>query len=910
MLSFDDNIHLHSLPPFANDQNKALSKQIRSKETALSSLLAVLDDNTSRADSMVSHLKNVQQEIRHTQGIFDAKTRQIETEDHLKQIAEREGGRLSLEIKSIEKEIAEITDHNNIYKGNEKIETIRTELKLEKEELDEWLRVQSEKEEDNFALLKYTKEDDIRIKELNLATEKLMTEVNKRKSILSAEVTETQVAQIELDKTTEEFKRLHMERQDLINQWETALRTMQNRDHDITDSQDRYQKSKDDIKDKQSIIDEKQAFLDNQLQNNIELEKRIGVLDRTVSKFRFRAELSQEQSHFSQFQDDVDVLRTTLNKTSSELQNKRNEIQNMKSDLRDKQMRLDKEKEKRVNLRDKLAKVTGETMTLEAKAHELQEILKEEEYQITGGEAALKNLRSNIHNKLFYTAQEFQIQQLERKSEEHRQAKRKMDGLQKEGDSVKEEIDELNLYTDSASHQLNAKVREKEELMVEENILRLELRKLRGFLNAKADEVFGLESRQIQLQLALEERTKEITIHNDMLRVQTKNVEEERHSACAELRERVGKVEKLRRRYEILMTQFAPEEGEEEHSQAFYVIRAAQEKEALQREGDELDAKIRKAEKEIKALENTLRLMNDRNENYRMNLYRAELNATDVQHKEMLEQQYQTAMERYKAKRNEIQMMQYNLQELERALSNLSSDESARIQAITVIENKLASMDKELKDQESKRERAYKSAVRYSKELRKAVPESSKDEIDFKIRECKDLGNLVLTELTKIMEQYPEIVNRVSQLYTESQGFHHEQAPSAMTLAKLQVVVAAVVAPPPGPPPGLPSPAAVEVVLYLSVFLDKSPASLLAVHQVVLDRDTPQAVCLTVQLPPKVPERTGFGGSTTESPTPSEKMGSITGAKRIKKPARPSSVASSASINSLGSRNSKEGSNR
>ena len=37
----------------------------------------------------------------------------------------------------------------------------------------------------------------------------------------------------------------------------------------------------------------------------------------------------------------------------------------------------------------------------------------------------------------------------------------------------------------------------------------------------------------------------------------------------------------------------------------------------LQREGDDLDAKIRKAEKEIRALENTLKLMNGRNEQYR-----------------------------------------------------------------------------------------------------------------------------------------------------------------------------------------------------------------------------------------------------------------------------------------------------
>ena len=72
------------------------------------------------------------------------------------------------------------------------------------------------------------------------------------------------------------------------------------------------------------------------------------------------------------------------------------------------------------------------------------------------------------------------------------------------------------------------------------------------------------------------------------------------HTCSAELHERISKVDKLRKRYEILSISMAPPEDGEEHSQAYYVIKAAQEREEFQREGDELDSKIKKAEREIR----------------------------------------------------------------------------------------------------------------------------------------------------------------------------------------------------------------------------------------------------------------------------------------------------------------------
>ena len=45
-----------------------------------------------------------------------------------------------------------------------------------------------EKEEDNIALLNYTKEDDAKIKDLTLQIEKYMRDVQKKKSSLNNEV--------------------------------------------------------------------------------------------------------------------------------------------------------------------------------------------------------------------------------------------------------------------------------------------------------------------------------------------------------------------------------------------------------------------------------------------------------------------------------------------------------------------------------------------------------------------------------------------------------------------------------------------------------------------------------------------------------------------------------------------------
>ena len=60
--------------------------------------------------------------------------------------------------------------------------------------------------------------------------------------------------------------------------------------------------------------------------------------------------------------------------------------------------------------------------------------------------------------------------------------------------------------------------------MVEENILKLEIKRLRDQLQNRANDVLTLEEKRLLLDTAMKERRQEIKIHTDMLKAQVKTI--------------------------------------------------------------------------------------------------------------------------------------------------------------------------------------------------------------------------------------------------------------------------------------------------------------------------------------------------------------------------------------------------
>ena len=81
-----------------------------------------------------------------------------------------------------------------------------------------------------------------------------------------------------------------------------------------------------------------------------------------------------------------------------------------------------------------------------------------------------------------------------------RRVSRELEKSGSEKNDLISKIEELDLYNDSSERELTKIIKGKQNLMVDQNVLKLELKRLRDMLNERADEVFSLEKRRLQLE--------------------------------------------------------------------------------------------------------------------------------------------------------------------------------------------------------------------------------------------------------------------------------------------------------------------------------------------------------------------------------------------------------------------------
>ena len=135
---------------------------------------------------------------------------------------------------------------------------------------------------------------------------------------------------------------------------------------------------------------------------------------------------------------------------------------------------------------------------------------------------------------------------------------------------------------------------------------------------------------------------------------------------------------KLKNKYETLLKAHnsSPENGvDEEYSKVYFIIKAAQKKEELQREGDVLDERINKNNKEILGMRKIMTNIKEKNRQFRLSF--AKVNMGSVEGKEFLrlEKDIKFKHENLIKEKVRLQQMQDDLEK------NITQTKSVKLQS-------------------------------------------------------------------------------------------------------------------------------------------------------------------------------------------------------------------------------------
>lgn len=300
--------------------------------------------------------------------------------------------------------------------------------------------------------------------------------------------------------------------------------------------------------------------------------------------------------------------------------------------------------------------------------------------------------------------------------------------------------------------------------MVENNILKLQVKRVRDSLYYTADNVHDLKHRCLRLTTALKERKVEIQQTMSKIQQEVKHADEIKSQLNMEVHNRVSKIDKLKKRYEIITLAMRAPEGEEEHSQAYHVIKAAQEKENLQRTGDELHAKIQKAEREIDGLKNTLDLVNSGNEKLRKNSKMLGDHDDDRATYAEFEKSHRSHFETLQYKQRVKRELEEDLHALSDGLNEHQAHRERTMAELELKEANRLQLQKELDSHIEKVQRVNRQITRLEREIvSKHGEDSDFYKKDIRLKTLRDISRGVLRTMAKLKETHPEMSYHIDQ---------------------------------------------------------------------------------------------------------------------------------------------------
>ncbi|CAF0839436.1 unnamed protein product [Didymodactylos carnosus] len=526
---------------------------------------------------------------------------------------------------------------------------------------------------------------------------------------------------------------------------------------------------------KKQLIDKRQQLDDLRVRNRELIDKKHDVLDvkYTAEEKATKMEnlYADEQERENQLNNDLKFLSEKIYKITQQIFDYKTKVKNLDAEINGSIVTLN-------NLQNKTEKLDNDAL-------KQQELLYHQDFEIQSLERRVNRMQGekNIdeQGELERKINDLQIQlqqkrddhviltsQIKQIQEETRRLKRSIDDTSREKEKQVTKIEELDLYSNNAERQIQKLTEQKEDLLVEQNLMKIEIKRLRTSLYTHSDTVTNLETRKLQLQTAIKEHRSEINIHQSTLRQQLLDEQTKTSEVSSELHDRIAKIEKLKKRYQIVNISMAPPEGttEEETSQTYYVIKAAQEKEELQREGDELDVKIRKAEQELRASENTLKILNTGNSMTKDSFKKLTDSSEELKQLEELDEQLRDMRDKVGIKRKTLKVLQSDLTAVEPIINEKSNEKNNLNEIIFEKRKQYNQLQLDVDDFRDKINRTESQIGRRKKEVRsiKRTTNMLNEEHDIEVRLLQDYKNKISAQIEQIVSVDQDALNHYNML--------------------------------------------------------------------------------------------------------------------------------------------------
>lgn len=309
-----------------------------------------------------------------------------------------------------------------------------------------------------------------------------------------------------------------------------------------------------------------------------------------------------------------------------------------------------------------------------------------------------------------------------------------------------------------------------QEQLVEQNLLRIRITQMERQIEKQADKSFSLERHKMELEAAMRDRLIDIKSQMNILNMKKKCLLDEKAQLRCDVADRLLKIEHLKKRYELENDLLGKNEDGTMVTAVQIKIEMAQEKFMLLNEGNELNDKIVTAEKEIKCMENTIKLMRFCNDEYRQVFETVKETSPEMRKMVELQEKYGKTMNELKTLKHEMINVIDNINKLENQKKDVEH-EFEEIQRKKLDHNdQLLRVHKDLCDQETKMERADRELKISFKGAKRRIKDHefmSHFEKDLRIKEGDEKNNSAMQQLADLVEGVPEMTQTVTRHFLE-----------------------------------------------------------------------------------------------------------------------------------------------